>query len=138
MTVTDNAHNDDSCVLLLTINGTRVLLPGDITKRAERQLLAHAAGVKADILVLPHHGSNSSSEGYFLGAVSPQHAIASRGRNNAYGMVAEPVKQRLQQRDIPLMDTALGGQLSIRFEVDRYEIKQPWAGLHRAWFDADN
>lgn len=136
--VTDNSNNDDSCVLLLTINGTRVLLPGDITKGAERQLLAHAANVKADILVLPHHGSNSSSEGYFLSGVAPQHAIASRGRNNAYGMVAEPVKQRLRQRNIPLLDTALGGQLSISFQAGGYEIEQPWAGRHRAWFDADN
>lgn len=137
-TVTNNAHNDDSCVLLLTIHGTRVLLPGDITKRAERQLLAHAANVKADILVLPHHGSNSSSEGYFLTAVAPQYAIASRGRNNAYGMVAEGVKQRLQRLGIPLFDTAKGGQLSITFNNGNYEISQPWAATHRAWFDADN
>lgn len=136
--VTANAHNDDSCVLLLTIDGTRVLIPGDITNRAERQLLAHATSVQADILLLAHHGSNSSSEHYFLQHVAPRFAIASRGRNNAYGMVAEPVKQRLHDLQIPLFDTALGGQLSVTFHSGEYEIKQPWAAQHGAWFDADN
>ena len=136
--VTANAHNDDSCVLLLTIDGTRVLIPGDISKRAERQLLAHAATVQADILLLAHHGSNSSSEHYFLQHVAPRFGIASRGRNNAYGMVAEPVKQRLIELQIPLFDTALGGQLSVTFRNGDFEIMQPWAAQHGAWFDADN
>lgn len=120
------------------INGTSILVPGDITKRGERALLAHVAPIRADVLVLAHHGSNSSSEGYFLTAVGPKLAIASRGRNNAYGMVAESVKQRLSQLDIPLLDTAIGGQISITFTPLQWWVEQPWAGANRAWFDADN
>ncbi|SFR37935.1 competence protein ComEC [Pseudidiomarina maritima] len=136
--VTNNDHNDDSCVLKFMINGTSILIPGDITKRGERALLAHVAPIRADVLVLAHHGSNSSSEGYFLQAVGPKLAIASRGRNNAYGMVAESVKQRLSQLNIPLLDTAIGGQISMTFTPQQWWVEQPWTGANRAWFDADN
>ncbi|RUO60929.1 DNA internalization-related competence protein ComEC/Rec2 [Pseudidiomarina marina] len=136
--VTNNEHNDDSCVLKFMIGESSVLVPGDITKRAERSLLAHIAPVQADILVLAHHGSNSSSENYFLQAVSPYFAIASRGRNNAYGMVAEQVKQRLEALSIRLVDTARGGQITVTFDQQKWWIDQPWAGTNRAWFDADN
>lgn len=136
--VTNNRYNDDSCVLKLMIGGTSILLPGDITKRAERALLAHIAPIQADLLVLAHHGSNSSSESYFLQSVAPQVAIASRGRNNAYGMVAEQVKQRLEELSIPLLDTARGGQITVTFAQNKWQVHQPWAGKNRAWFDADN
>src|SRR5690606_22310107 len=120
------------------IGGSSVLLPGDITKRAERSLLAHVAPIQSDLLVLAHHGSNSSSEGYFLQSVAPQIAIASRGRNNAYGMVAKQVKQRLEELGIPLLDTARGGQVTVTFAQNKWQVQQPWAGMNRAWFDADN
>ena len=136
--VTENRHNDESCVVRLQIGKASVLVPGDITYRAERQLLAYVAPVASDILVLAHHGSNSSSEEIFLRAVQPQLALASRGRNNAYGMVAEPVKERLRQLQIPLLDTALGGQITVRFEAQGWTVEQPWAGQGRPWFDADN
>jgi len=133
-----NRMNDDSCVLMLTIHDTRILVPGDISYRAERQILSHAMPVQADVLVLAHHGSNSSSEDYFLQAVKPEVAVASRGRNNAYGMVAEAVKQRLIQHRIQLYDTAEGGQISIHVDHQGYRLRQPWAATGRPWFDADN
>lgn len=136
--VTNNRHNDDSCVVRVTIGQHSVLIPGDITYRAERQLLAFVAPVASDILVLAHHGSNSSSERLFLAAVNPQLAIVSRGRNNAYGMVATPVKERLNELQIPLLDTALGGQITLRFNSSEWSVEQPWAGADRPWFDSDN
>src|SRR5690554_433961 len=136
--VTNNRHNDDSCVVRVTIGQHSVLIPGDITYRAERQLLAFIAPVASDILVLAHHGSNSSSERLFLAAVNPQLAIVSRGRNNAYGMVATPVKERLNELQIPLLDTALGGQITLRFNSSEWSVEQPWAGADRPWFDSDN
>lgn len=134
----DNDNNDDSCVLLVELDYLRILIPGDISKRAERALLAYSAQVQADILVLAHHGSNSSSEAYFLQAVNPALAIASRGRNNAYGMVAKPVRERLNDYAIPLWDTATGGQISIQVDPHQWSIRQPWAAVGRAWFDADH
>ncbi|WP_164742427.1 DNA internalization-related competence protein ComEC/Rec2 [Pseudidiomarina mangrovi] len=134
---TRNQHNDDSCVLMLQFGHLRLLVPGDIEKRGERQLLAHSADVKADILVLAHHGSNSSSESYFLRHVRPSLALASRGRNNPWRLVHPLLRERLAQLQIPLLETATGGQISIWSDGRNWRAEQPWAAAQRRWFDAD-
>ncbi len=136
--LTFNRYNDDSCVLKIEYQEFSVLLPGDISKRAERELLAHANNLDANILVLAHHGSNSSSEDYFLQHVQPELAIASRGWNNAYGMVSEAVKERLERRGIPLLDTAVGGQITLTSNGASWQVSQPYAAAIGSWFDADN
>jgi competence protein ComEC len=135
---TRNQRNDDSCVLMLQFGGLRILLPGDIERRGERDLLAYGANVRADILVLAHHGSNSSSERYFLQHVRPSLALASRGRNNPYRLVHPLVRERLAQLQIPLLETATGGQITLWSDGRRWRAEQPWAAASRRWFDADS
>ena len=134
---TRNKHNDESCVLMLQFGQLRILVPGDIEKRGERQLLAHSVQVKADILVLAHHGSNSSSEDYFLRQVRPSLALASRGRNNPWRLVHPAVRERLAQLQIPLLETATGGQISVWSDGRKWRAEQPWAAAQQPWFDAD-
>lgn len=135
---TRNQRNDDSCVLLLQFGGLRMLVPGDIERRGERDLLAHGADVRADILVLAHHGSNSSSESYFLKHVRPSLALASRGRNNPYRLVHPLVRERLAELQIPLLETATGGQITLWSNGRKWRAEQPWAAAQRRWFDADS
>ena len=68
-------RNDDSVVLALELGEIRLLLTGDIEKRAEDALAPEAALV----LKVPHHGSRSSSAPGFVEAVSPRVAIVSAG-----------------------------------------------------------
>ena len=77
--------NDASLVLLVTIGDRRVLLPADIAAPAERRLTSRAVDLRADALVVPHHGSNSSSTPEFIAAVRPQVAVISVGARNPYG-----------------------------------------------------
>lgn len=134
---TRNQRNDDSCVLMLTYGALRVLVPGDIERRGERDLLAFGADVRADILVLAHHGSNSSNEDYFLRHVGPALALASRGRNNPYKLVHPAVRQRLSELQIPLLETAIGGQITVHSNGRQWSVEQPWSAALRPWFDAD-
>lgn len=134
----NNQRNNDSCVIRLQYRDLVILLPGDIEKPAERALLAHSAPVQADILVLAHHGSNSSSEAYFIDHVKPSIAIVSRGRNNPYGMVDPRVLARLQDRSITLFDTATGGQVQLVTDGSSWDVRQPLAAHFGSWFDRDN
>jgi len=70
--------NDQSLVLRLDWDQTRILLTGDIEKTAEAVVGAEACG--AELLKVPHHGSKTSSSPAFLEAVNPQHAIVSTGK----------------------------------------------------------
>ncbi|HET8817314.1 MAG TPA: DNA internalization-related competence protein ComEC/Rec2, partial [Pseudidiomarina sp.] len=134
----NNQRNNDSCVIQFNYHELVILFPGDIEKAAERDLLAHSAPVQADVLVLAHHGSNSSSEAYFLNHVRPSVAIASRGRNNPYGMVDERVRERIRTRAIALLDTAQGGQVQLVTDGYYWSIDQPLSAANGSWFDRDN
>ncbi|MBX7110316.1 MAG: DNA internalization-related competence protein ComEC/Rec2 [Dehalococcoidia bacterium] len=79
------SDNDRGLVLLVTIGERRVLLPADIEAAAETWLVQSAVDLDADALVVPHHGSKTSSTPAFLAAVHPQVAVVSVGAHNAYG-----------------------------------------------------
>lgn len=95
-----------SCVLRIS-NGTQtVLLAGDIEQAQEAQLVAMAAPVKADLLLVPHHGSKTSSSAAFLEAVAPRLALVQAGYRNRFGHPAPPVLARYAERGIPVFDSA--------------------------------
>jgi competence protein ComEC len=77
--------NSRSCVLRVSGPGGAVLLTGDIEERDERVLLAAGAPLRADVLLVPHHGSGTSSAPAFLAAVRPLHAVFTTGYRNRFG-----------------------------------------------------
>ncbi|MEO7390555.1 MAG: DNA internalization-related competence protein ComEC/Rec2 [Ramlibacter sp.] len=97
--------NAMSCVLRIS-NGVRTaLLVGDIEKAQEARLVAQAAPLKSDMLLVPHHGSKTSSSDAFLDAVQPSFAIAQAGYRNRFGHPAAPVADRYRERAVTLIDS---------------------------------
>jgi len=104
--------NAMSCVLRVSnANGSRTaLLVGDIEAPQEAALVASdPARLKADFLLVPHHGSKTSSSEPFLDAVQPQWAMAQAGYRNRFGHPAEPVAARYEARGIGLVKSATCG-----------------------------
>ena len=66
--------NDNSVVLRLTYGEFSALFTGDISKKAERDILKSGRDISADVLLVAHHGSGGSSSEEFLRAVSPRYA----------------------------------------------------------------
>lgn len=89
----DNA----SLALRLVYGEVSVLLTGDIFVAAERGMLESGAVLDSDVLKVPHHGSDSSSTGEFLGAVSPAAAVISVGADNRFGHPDADVVGRLRE-----------------------------------------
>lgn len=76
------------------------LLVGDIEAPQERRLVAEGTALAADWLLVPHHGSKTSSTDAFLDAVRPRVALVQAGYQNRYGHPAPPVMARYAQRGI--------------------------------------
>lgn len=73
----------------------KFVFTGDATLTTELEALNYnASELKADVLDISHHGSNSSSTQDFLNAVNPEYAVISVGENN-YGLPADEVSERL-------------------------------------------
>ncbi len=74
--------NESSVVLRVTYAGKRILLCGDIQDAAQRRLI-RTGDLKADVLVLPHHGGLTTSTRSFIRAVAPKYCIRSSGQRDA-------------------------------------------------------
>jgi competence protein ComEC len=99
-----NKTNAMSCVLKIS-NGAQVaLLAGDIEQAQEARLLANT-NIKSDLLLVPHHGSKTSSSAAFLDAVQPKIALVQAGYRNRFGHPAEPVMDRYDERHIRVFDS---------------------------------
>ncbi len=97
--------NGMSCVLRISNGRQTALLAGDIEIPQEARLVADAGSrekLKADVLLVPHHGSKTSSSAPFLDAVAPQIAFVQSGYRNRFGHPAAPVMARYQERGIHL------------------------------------
>ncbi len=94
---TQRKPNALSCVLKISAQGRSALLVADIEMAQERRLLSQGEGaLKADVLLVPHHGSLTSSSLAFVQAVSPTWALVQAGYRNRFGHPAPEVKARYE------------------------------------------
>jgi competence protein ComEC len=92
-----------SCVLRIAAGGHAALLVGDIEQPQEARLVADGVQVHADLLLVPHHGSKTSSSAAFLDAVRPGFALVQAGYRNRFGHPAAPVMDRYAQQGIAVI-----------------------------------
>lgn len=121
------ADNDTSCVVQIHWFDQRVLIPGDIGRRRELELVGrYGDRLKSDVLIVAHHGSRSSSAEAFLTTVDPQQAWISAGFNNRFGHPAKPVTDRLNRLGIPWASTAEQGAIWLdAFGQTRFQRNAP-------------
>jgi competence protein ComEC len=91
-----------SCVLRIAAGAGTALLAGDVEKAQEALLAVDPARVRADLLLVPHHGSKTSSSEAFLDAVRPVVAIVQAGYRNRFGHPAAEVVERYAGRGVLL------------------------------------
>ncbi|WP_338761443.1 DNA internalization-related competence protein ComEC/Rec2 [Massilia sp. METH4] len=106
--------NGRSCTLRIVAPGGTVLLPGDIEARQEAELVARSGdGLRADVLLVPHHGSGTSSTAGFLDAVRPRVAILQVGYRNRYRHPKREVMERYDERRVHVVRTDEAGAVLI-------------------------
>lgn len=88
--------NNWSAVVKVTYKDTAFLFTGDVERLAEYELINSGQSLKADVLKVAHHGSDSSSSGKFLKAVNPSVCVISCGKNNDYGHPHKETLDRLK------------------------------------------
>jgi competence protein ComEC len=97
--------NAMSCTLRVANATQTALLTGDIEQPQEARLVASGANLRAQWLLVPHHGSKTSSSAEFLDAVQPRFAIVQAGYRNRFGHPASSVLVRYDERRITMVAT---------------------------------
>ena len=120
--------NNNSLAVRVSYQEASVLFPGDLEAEGEWVLLDSGADPRAQVLKVPHHGSNSSSTAEFLNAVAPAVAIVSAGEGNPFGHPSPRVLDRVRQMvpDHHLYTTAVHGTVHLATDGARW-----WASTTR-------
>ncbi len=114
----NSTGNNASCVLEISAATQRALITGDIETPVERLLLAQNSLRPSQIVVVPHHGSRTSSSVEFVAALGAELAIVSAGFGNRWGLPKAEVVGRWQGQGAKMLSTATSGAISRRLCVD--------------------
>jgi competence protein ComEC len=104
--------NAISCVLRISNGKQTALLVGDLEAAQEQRLVQQEAALQADLLLVPHHGSKTSSTPAFLDAVKPRFALVQAGYRNRFSHPVPEVMARYQERGIRIIQSAGCGALT--------------------------
>ncbi|HXJ08921.1 MAG TPA: ComEC/Rec2 family competence protein, partial [Burkholderiales bacterium] len=125
-------RNDSSCVLRVSTAGGSMLLTGDIERAAERSLVERGS-LKSEILLIPHHGSRTSSSAEFIAAVAPRWAVLPVGYRNRFGHPAGEVMARYAAAATSVLRTDLDGAVQVRLTGAGVELEAERERSPRYW-----
>ena len=126
--------NDLGCVLRISIGEQRILLVADIEKNTERRLIAsHADKLFTTLLVVPHHGSKSSSSDEFVAATLPDYAVFTVGYRNRFGHPKPEIWQRYADSGAKLLRSDEDGAILVNMDARGIEV-EPYRKSHRRYW----
>lgn len=127
--------NDRSCVVLVTTDAGRLLLPGDAGKAVEGALANKLGAGPPTVLVAGHHGSASATSEVLLRVLEPTHAIVSAGWRNRFGHPHPDVIARLQRHAVDISSTARDGAIGIHLPAGQPPVvERRWRRDVRRWW----
>lgn len=124
--------NSDSCVLRVNAGARSILLTSDIESSDEAGLLGRGLE-RSDVLLVPHHGSGTSSTAAFLEAVNPEVAIVPVGYRNRYRHPKPEVISAYEARKIKIYRTDTGGMIQV--DLPAMTVKAYRESRRRYWMD---
>jgi competence protein ComEC len=127
------SDNDASCAVSVSGAGGRALLLADPESRGEAALLGER--VAADVVLLPHHGSRSSSAPGLVAAVGARLGIASAGFGNRWNLPEAGVVARWRAAGTTVLTTAEAGSITVWF--GRGGLAVTAARSERRWWRPD-
>lgn len=126
--------NEASCVLRVQTAYGAVLLTGDIGAVIERDLVwRDPKAVRADVVLVAHHGSGHSSDPEFIAATGARFALVSSGHGNRFGHPRADVLERWRLAGARTHDTAQDGALQVRLGAAGVQLETRRRAHRRLW-----
>ncbi|OFZ66150.1 MAG: DNA internalization-related competence protein ComEC/Rec2 [Betaproteobacteria bacterium RBG_16_56_24] len=129
--------NNRGCVLRISIGDQHILLTADIEKESERQLLKERPDkLPANLLVVPHHGSKTSSTDGFIAAVQPGYAVFTVGYRNRFGHPKQEVVQRYAGSGAQLLRSDEDGAILVEMNAQGLQVESYRKSHRRYWMQS--
>jgi competence protein ComEC len=133
-TPASHRRNDSSCVLRITSSTGSAVLLGDVERAAEQWLVAHDVLQRADVVIVPHHGSSTSSSAALVGAIAPRYAVVSAGFGNQWGFPKSEVVARWRESGASVLQTAQTGAIEISITNDGVGLPNAYRAAERRYW----
>ncbi len=112
-TIQTKKRNDHSCVLKVETGEQSVLITADIEAVSELKLInRYGNQLRSNILLVPHHGSRTSSSPEFIKMIQPEYAIIPVGFRNSYGHPKPDVVARYESHQVKIFDSIKHGAIT--------------------------
>lgn len=129
--------NNRGCVLKISTGKHSVLLAADIEKESEWRLLKqHEEKLPATLLVVPHHGSKTSSVNAFVAAIHPRYAVFTVGYRNRFGHPREEVVERYRAIRSELLRSDKDGAIVVDMDTQNISVERYRKSHARYWQQA--
>ncbi len=130
-----NKRNNRSCVLRVSSNSASALFTGDIEKEVERELIElYGDSLLADVLIVPHHGSNSSSTQSFINRIKPKISLISVGYKNRYKLPSQAVLSRYKQSGSKVIQTDKMGAITIKIDANHGIVTESYRQIGQKYW----
>ena len=126
-----SSRNNQSCVLRVAAQGGSMLLTGDVERAAEMRIVEQRP--TADVLLVPHHGSRTSSTPEFIAAVAPRWAVVTAGYRSRFGHPSAEVLARYRAAGAHVMRTDSQGAVHVLLEKDGPRVFGERGRVVRYW-----
>jgi competence protein ComEC len=126
-------RNNLSCVLRVAAGSQALLLTGDIERAAEAEMLAERRALRSAVLLVPHHGSRTSSSAEFIAAVAPRWAIVPVGYRSRFGHPNAEVLERYRTAGVQIVRTDLDGAVTVHMGGAELGVDTERHRRHRYW-----
>jgi competence protein ComEC len=127
-------RNDLSCVLRIATAGGSLLLTGDIERAAEMSLVFNYGDrLRSEVLLVPHHGSRTSSGREFIAAVAPRWGVVAAGYRNRFGHPNAEVLERYRAAGTSILRTDADGAVHVALGPQGVTVSGERALRARYW-----
>jgi competence protein ComEC len=130
--------NDSACVIQVGEGAGRLLIASDIGDAVEAMLIRREGeALRSAVLIVPHHGSRSSSSTAFIRRVQPELAVFTVGHRNRFSHPAPEVVRRYRLAGAMMLDSAASGQIRVRLDPTRGIVRVvEWRRQRPRWWQA--
>jgi competence protein ComEC len=127
--------NDRGCVLRISTQGASVLITADVEQKSEREMLESVPDkLRAQVLLIPHHGSRTSSSADFVAQVNPDIALVAAGYRNRFGHPKDDVLDRYRAIGSRIYRTDHDGALLLEIAADGAISARRYRALYRRYW----
>ena len=130
-------RNNHACVLLVSATGGRLLITSDIEDEIEKALIkTYGRRLSAEVMLVPHHGSKTSSSQAFIDAVRPSVALIPAGYRNRYHHPKAEVVERYRNSGASTYQSGHLGAVNLSFSAARgAEVVDEYRRSHRKYWN---